>query len=55
MALVVIFTVVFSKLRMGNMQENLAPVSEKYLVFNECCLEFCSYLTFQVLLYVFLM
>lgn len=29
--------------RMGNMQANLAPVNEKYLVFNECCLYIFSY------------
>lgn len=51
MALVVIFTVVFLILRVGNMQASLAPVNEKYLVFNECCLEFCS---FFVLLHIFL-
>jgi len=39
---------------MGKMQANLARVNEKYLVFNDFCLEFCSYLTFLVLLHVFL-
>lgn len=28
--------------RIGNMQANLAPANEKYLVFNECCVEFFS-------------
>lgn len=50
----VIFTVVFPTLRMGKMQANLAPVNEKYFIFNECYLEFCSYLTFLVLLHIFL-